>query len=102
MHDAGDRPATVVLVVKNGTEMAVGRLDTRRPDLPLVDALARIQLTARRHACRVCLRGISEELRGLLDLVGLADVLSLELRREAELGKQVGVEEVVEPGDPLG
>ncbi|MFD7899305.1 STAS domain-containing protein [Streptomyces sp. NPDC059743] len=41
------------------------------PDLAAVDALARLQLTARRHGCRVRLRGAGRELRLLLDLVGL-------------------------------
>ncbi|QXE35075.1 STAS domain-containing protein [Streptomyces sp. GMY02] len=41
------------------------------PDLTAVDALARLHLTARRHGCRVRLRGAGRELRLLLDLVGL-------------------------------
>ena len=83
MHDPGDTPTTVVLVVDDGTEVVVGRVDKGRPDLALVDALVRLQLTARRRGCLVRLRDVSEELRGLLELVGLADVLALEARREA-------------------
>ncbi|HVM16988.1 MAG TPA: STAS domain-containing protein [Gaiellaceae bacterium] len=44
-------------------------------DAVAVDALARLQLAARRHGCRVHLRGASEELRSLVALMGLEDVL---------------------------
>lgn len=100
MLDAGDTPTTVVIVVDDRTEAVVARVDARRPDLSLVDALARLQLTARRRGRPMRLRDVSEELRALLELVGLADVLALEARREAELGEQVGVEEVVQSDDP--
>ncbi|MBA3298911.1 MAG: STAS domain-containing protein [Thermoleophilaceae bacterium] len=93
---------TLVQVVDDGTEVVLGRADERRLDLALVDALARMQLTARGRTCLLRLRGVSEELRELIELVGLADVLILEPRREAELGKQLGVEKVVQPGDPPG
>jgi ABC-type transporter Mla MlaB component len=46
------------------------------PDAVTVDALARLQLAARRHACRVRLRGASDELRALVAFMGLADVLT--------------------------
>ena len=46
------------------------------PDAVTVDALARLQLAARRYACRVRLRGASDELRALVDFMGLADVLT--------------------------
>ena len=45
------------------------------PDVGTVDALARLQLTSRRHGCRVRLLHASVELRELLDLTGLAGVL---------------------------
>lgn len=41
----------------------------------MVDALARLQLLARRHHCQVRLRGASPELRELLAFMGLGDVL---------------------------
>jgi ABC-type transporter Mla MlaB component len=44
-------------------------------DAVTVDALARLQLGARRHGCVVRLRGASEELRALVELMGLTDVL---------------------------
>jgi hypothetical protein len=42
----------------------------------LVDGLARLQLSALRLGCSVRLRGACPELRGLLDLVGLDDLLA--------------------------
>jgi ABC-type transporter Mla MlaB component len=45
------------------------------PDAVTVDALARLQLAARRYACRVRLRGASDELLQLVAFMGLADVL---------------------------
>ena len=44
-------------------------------DAVCVDALARLQLAARRHRCQVRLRGCSPELRELVGFMGLRDVL---------------------------
>lgn len=44
-------------------------------DAVTVDALARLQLAARRHGSRLRLRNASQELLGLLALMGLQDVL---------------------------
>ena len=68
----------------------VGRLED--PDAAAVDALARLQLTARRLGRRVWLRDACGELRDLLAFVGLDDVMpcadsGLESRREAEEGE---------------
>jgi ABC-type transporter Mla MlaB component len=41
-----------------------------------VDALARLQLAARRHRCQIRLRGASDELRDLVAFMGLEDVLT--------------------------
>ena len=71
------------------------------PDAGTVEALARLQLTARRLGRRVRLRDPSRELRELLDLFGLADVLRVEPGRQPEEREQpLGVEERVEMGDP--
>lgn len=43
-----------------------------------VDALARLQLAARRRGCRVALRHASIDLLGLLALAGLSDIVPLE------------------------
>ena len=55
-----------------------------QPDAGTIEALARLQLTARRLGCRVRLRDPSRELRELLDLFGLADVLRVEPGRQPE------------------
>jgi ABC-type transporter Mla MlaB component len=45
------------------------------PDAVTVDALARLQLAARRHGCRVHLQHASAELLELVSFMGLTDVL---------------------------
>jgi ABC-type transporter Mla MlaB component len=46
------------------------------PDAVTVDALARLQLAARRHGCQVRLRNASDELLELVSFMGLRDVLT--------------------------
>jgi len=92
--------ATVYVVAQSGREVRV-RVDEDRCDLALVDALMHLALEARRGGYRVRVEGACARLRELLDFVGLADVFALESRREPEGGEHLGVEEVVEPGDPL-
>jgi ABC-type transporter Mla MlaB component len=45
-------------------------------DAVTVDALARLQLAARRNRCVIRLRGASDGLRGLVAFMGLDDVLT--------------------------
>lgn len=72
-----------------------------RPDAGTIEALARLQLTARRLGRQVRLRDPSRELGELLDLFGLTDVLRVEPRRQPEEREQpLRVEERVEMGDP--
>ena len=103
----GDTAAIVVLV-RGDAEVASWALVTRgRPDVSVADELARLQLAARRLGCSILLRDPCGELLELLELVGLADVvtdvggLRLEARREPEGGEEAGVEEVVVPDDPV-
>jgi hypothetical protein len=71
-----------------------------RADIVTVEALARLQLTARRLGRRIELRSGTPELDRLLSFVGLADVLGLGPRRQAEEREQPGrVEEAVDRGD---
>jgi hypothetical protein len=97
----GDGSRAVLLVVVDDVEVMVWRFGPgSRPDLGVVDALARLQLAARRRGGSIRLRDPCPELRGLLELVGLAEALLVEAGREPELGEQPGVEEVVQAGDP--
>jgi hypothetical protein len=89
----------IVLIVDADTDEILGHVDARRPDLALVESLARLQLSARRRGGRLSLRNVSDDLRGLLELVGLDAVLAVEARRQPELRKQLGIDEVVQPGD---
>ena len=91
-----------VLIVNADTDEVLGYVDASRPDLALVESLARVQLRARRRGERVRLRNVSDELRGLLELVGLTDVLAVEAERKPELREELRVDEVVQPGDPSG
>lgn len=52
------------------------------PDAVTVDALARLQLAARRHRCRVLIRHASAELLDLVAFMGLEDVLAPNPRGE--------------------
>jgi len=56
--------------------VAVCDVDGITADAVTVDALARLQLAAGRHQCRMRLRGASPQLRELVTLMGLRDVLS--------------------------
>jgi ABC-type transporter Mla MlaB component len=49
-----------------------------------LDALARLQLHARRRGQQIRLRRVSRELRELIELAGLGGVLGLEPRRQVE------------------
>ncbi|MFF5361278.1 STAS domain-containing protein [Streptomyces scabiei] len=67
------------------------------PGLAAVDALARMQLTARRAGGRIRLRDPAPALGALLRLVGLA----FEVEGQTEEGEPAGgVQEAVESGDP--
>lgn len=47
------------------------------PDGTTIDALSRLQLAARRRGCRVVLRDVCPELRTLVALAGLSEVLPM-------------------------
>jgi ABC-type transporter Mla MlaB component len=75
------------------------------PDAATIDALARLQLTARRLGCHVVLRDPCSELQGLLTFAGLVDVLPFVLRIEPvgqteQREQALGVEEECDAGDP--
>ncbi|MEV8321369.1 STAS domain-containing protein [Streptomyces sp. NPDC059900] len=69
------------------------------PVLAAIDALARLQLTARRADGRIRVRNAAPALRELLDLVGLP--IEVEVGRQAEQREPPGrVQEAVEARDP--
>jgi ABC-type transporter Mla MlaB component len=63
------------LLSTSGADIAECDVSSVAPDAVTVDALARLQLGARRHACRIRLCGASDELRALVAFMGLEDVL---------------------------
>jgi hypothetical protein len=75
------------------------------PDVAAVEALARLQLAARRSGCRIRLYDVPPQLGGLLELMGLGDIFppgasTTEAWRKPEQGEQsLGVEEEADPGD---
>jgi anti-anti-sigma regulatory factor len=103
----GDR----ALALLEGTGAGVIACDVRAvvdPDTVVVDALARLQLVARRLGSRLRLLNASQELWELLALMGLDGVLSCgpasvpEARRQPEEREQTpGVQEEGDPGDPI-
>ena len=107
-----DARAEVVLL-RDGAEVACWPLvwEDGRVDLGAVNAVARLQLQARRQGCTVWLRHACPDLIELLELVGLTQVLQgrrpareaapLHAGREAECLEEGGVEEVVVPDDPV-
>jgi ABC-type transporter Mla MlaB component len=75
----GDLPGlcerVCALLERSGAELALCDVRGVEPDAVTVDALARLQLAARRHGCQVRLRHASGELRELLAFMGLRDVV---------------------------
>jgi len=68
-----DRVCT--LLETSGAEVALCDVRGVDPDAVTVDALARLQLAARRHGRQVRLRHASTELLDLVELMGLGDIL---------------------------
>ena len=63
-------------------------------ELGIVDALARLQLAARRSGYEVAVKDAPCDLLELIELAGLSDVLGVEPRRQPEEREQrLGVEE---------
>ena len=71
-----------------------------RVDVGTVDLLARLELAARRAGCRLHLCNACAELRELVELLGLTDVLRLEAGGEPEEREEpLRVEEERQLGD---
>ena len=65
-----------LMLTQSRADVAVCDVTGVAADAVSVDALARLQLAARRHRCRIELRHASEELRDLIAFMGLEDVLA--------------------------
>jgi ABC-type transporter Mla MlaB component len=63
------------LLERSEASVAFCSVDGVGADAGTVDALARLQLAARRRGCQVRLRHASDDLRDLLAFMGLQDVL---------------------------
>ncbi len=63
------------LLERSGAEVALCDVSGVDPDAVTIDALARLQLAARRHNCQVRLCQASTELLELLAFMGLRDVM---------------------------
>ena len=66
------------LLTESGADLARCDVSGVMPDAVTIDALARLQLGARRHRCRVELCNASTELLELVAFMGLQDVLAAE------------------------
>ena len=88
------QPSAAVVVVCDVRALAA--------DVRTVDALARLQLAARRLGCRIRLHGASHELDELLSFLGLADVVGSaggRGRQPEQREQPLGVEERVDRDD---
>ena len=63
------------LLERTGASVALCDVAGVAADAATVDALARLQLAARRHSCLIRLCSASSELRELVAFMGLRDVL---------------------------
>ena len=73
------------------------------PDAAAVEALARLQLAARRRGQRLELQGAPHRLRELVEFMGLTEALGIKARWKFEQRKQrFRVEEERELEDPAG
>ena len=61
---------------ETGADVVHCEVGTVQPDAVTVDALARLQLAARRTGCRIRLLSASSELLELVAFMGLGDVLA--------------------------
>jgi len=74
----GEHPRAEVVLIVGGREASLGCIDAAiRCDIGLVDEILRLVLEARRLGGAVRLRRVDPDLRALIELVGLADLLGL-------------------------
>jgi hypothetical protein len=90
--------ALVVLDGSDGAHLELVLQGHDAPDLSVVDALARLQLLARRSGLQLRLEEMCPALVGLLELSGLCGEVAGQSERAEE---PLGVEEGVDPRDPV-
>ena len=91
-----------VLKAGPGSSLDCDVADVAAPNLVTIEALARVELTARRLGGDIRLRGASAELLELLALCGLPIELALEAEGQPEQREEArGVEEERDPTDPV-
>jgi hypothetical protein len=77
-RDADEGAASLVVLLADGEELTLASLGPGvRVDLLTVDALLRLRLVVSRLGWALQLREVDEDLRGLLDLLGLSGCLGL-------------------------
>jgi STAS domain-containing protein len=103
-----DRLQALVLDTAGSRQVVCDVADLRSPDAAAIDAIARLQLLARRLGLEICFDGASTELVDLLWLAGLLRVvplngrLGVEPRRQPEQREERRrVEEERDPGDSI-
>jgi ABC-type transporter Mla MlaB component len=75
-------------------EVAVCDVEGVEPDAVTVDALARLQLAARRSGYEVTVTAAPDDVLELIELAGLCEVLGVEPLRQAEQREErLGIEE---------
>jgi len=79
--DPEDLPAlykrVCALLSRSDADLALCDVAGVAADAVAVEALARLQLAARRHGCQIRLEHTSAELRDLITFMGLGDVLAV-------------------------
>jgi uncharacterized protein len=87
------------LLDTSGAAVAFCDVRTVQPDAVTVDALARLQLGARRHGCQVRLTHASPELLELVAFMGLTNVLPDQPDEEEAMSRQIYVNLAVQDLD---
>jgi hypothetical protein len=104
VQGSGGGSRAVVMIV-DGAEVVVWEPPVGvRPNLDVIEHLARLRLMARRRGYELRLRDPCADMVGLIRFVGLASVFGLDERSvevvgQTEGGEQPRVEEVVEAGE---
>src|SRR4051812_24837076 len=99
-----DGASRAVVMIVDGAEVVVWEPPIGvRPNLAVIEHLARLRLTAKRRGYELRLRDPCVDMLSLIEFVGLTEVFGLEplveVVGQAEAGEQPGVEEVMQAGE---